>query len=72
MGIPISAIFMFSVKHMVAYFNGAVWGSRLIGFSLGTLVFTIGSYYMFGETITLKTGICLLLSVIIVLVQLFM
>jgi hypothetical protein len=72
MGIPISAIFMFSVKHMVAYFDGETWPSRLIGFALGTMVFTAGSYLMFGEVITLKTAICVLLAVLIVLVQLFM
>lgn len=72
MGIPISALFMNSVKFMVAHFDGETWPSRLLGFSLGTIVFALGSYFLFGEYITLKTAICVLLSVIIVLVQLFM
>ena len=72
MGIPISMLFMYSVKNMITAFNGQMWPSRLIGFSIGTTVFIIMSYALFREPVTAKTLICLLLSVVILCVQLFM
>jgi len=70
MGIPISIMFMFSVKNMVMAFDGEIWPSRLIGFSIGAIVFTILSWSLFNEPITLKTLICLILSLGILLIQL--
>jgi multidrug transporter EmrE-like cation transporter len=72
LGIPISALFMYSVKNMVIAYGGEMWPSRLIGFSLGTIVFSYFSVTLFGEPLTLKTIICLALSILILLVQLFM
>ena len=40
MGIPISMLFIFSVKNMVMAYGGQMWPSRLIGFSSGAIVFT--------------------------------
>ena len=72
MGIPISMLFMFSVKNMVTAVGGEMWPSRLIGFSIGTIVFSWLSWILFSEPLTTKTLICLSLSVMILLVQLFM
>jgi len=71
MGIPISILFMTSVGLMVQHFDGQLWPSRLIGFVIGTIMFTILSVTLFGEPITVKTGVCLLLSLMILMVQLF-
>ena len=71
LGIPISALFMLSVRFMVEHFDGQLWPSRLIGFVIGTIMFTIMSVSLFGEPITMKTAICLVLSFIILMVQLF-
>jgi len=71
MGVPISLLFMYSVKNIVAAYDGQIWPSRLIGFGIGVIVFTIMSYYLFKEPLTLKTLICLGLGVCIILVQLF-
>lgn len=71
-GIPISMLFMYSVKNMVIAFNGQLWPSRLIGFSIGAIVFTYLSYALFSEPITLKTFICLGLAFAILMIQLFM
>ena len=71
LGIPISILFMTSVSLMVEHFDGQLWPSRLIGFVLGTIMFTIISVSLFGEPITIKTAICLVLSLIILMVQLF-
>ena len=71
MGIPISFLFMQSVKHFVLAFDGQIWPSRIWGFSIGVIVFTIMSQILFKEQLTAKTMICLLLALAIILVQLF-
>lgn len=70
-GIPISYLFMLSVANFVQAYGGEIWPSRLIGFGIGVIVFTIMSYLMFNEPITVKTLVCLGLSVSIILVQVF-
>lgn len=70
MGIPISMLFMYSVKNMIIAFDGQMWPSRLIGFSIGTIVFTGLSWSIFNEPITTKTLVCLLLSSAILIIQL--
>ena len=69
MGIPISFMFMQSVKHFVLAFGGEIWPSRLLGFGIGVIVFTVMSELMFKEPITTKTAICLTLSVVILAIQ---
>jgi hypothetical protein len=49
MGIPISMLFMYSVKNMVIAFDGQMWPSRLIGFSIGAIVFSWLSWAIFNE-----------------------
>jgi multidrug transporter EmrE-like cation transporter len=72
LGIPISMLFMFSVKNLVIAFDGQLWPSRLIGFSIGAIVFTVLSWLVFNEPLTIKTYICLFLAFAILLVQLLM
>ena len=72
MGIPISMLCMFSVKNMILAYGGEMWPSRLIGFSIGAIVFTYFSWSIFGEPLTMKTIICLMLAVSILMVQLIM
>jgi multidrug transporter EmrE-like cation transporter len=70
-GFPLSFIYIKSVKHMVAHFDGNMWPSRLIGFATGAVVFTVMSWAWFKEPLTLKTLVCLGLAVCIMLIQLF-
>lgn len=70
-GIPISYLFMLSVANFVQAYDGQIWPSRLIGFGIGVIVFTVMSYAMFNEPITTKTTVCLILSIAIILVQVF-
>ena len=65
MGIPASMFFMYSVKNMVIAYEGQMWPSRLIGFSLGAIVFTYFSWYLFNEPFNTKTIICLILALTI-------
>ena len=69
MGVPISLLFMYSVRNMVEAYDGAIWPSRLIGFGIGVVVFTIMSHYLFKEPLTPKTLTCLGLGVCIILIQ---
>jgi multidrug transporter EmrE-like cation transporter len=69
MGIPISLLFMASVKNMVNAYDGQIWPSRLIGFGIGVVVFTAMSYWLFKEPMTPKTLTCLGLGVLIILIQ---
>jgi hypothetical protein len=69
-GIPISMLFMFSVKNMISAFGGEMWPSRLIGFSIGAMVFTWLSWAVFSEPLTTKTYVCLFLSFMILIIQL--
>lgn len=69
-GIPIAMLFMFSVKNMIIAFDGEMWPSRLIGFSIGAIVFTWLSWSVFNEPLTTKTYVCLFLSFLILLIQL--
>lgn len=71
MGLPISYLFIFSVRYFVSYFDGQLWPPRLIGFAVGVVVFTTMSYVWFREPVTLKTGITLLLAIGIISIQVF-
>ena len=71
MGVPISLLFMYSVRNFVASYDGQIWPSRLIGFGIGVIVFTVMSHYLFREPISLKTLTCLGLGVLIILIQIF-
>ena len=69
-GVPISLLYIFSVKHLVVAYDGEKWPSRLIGFAVGAIVFTVMSWSWFREPLTTKTLLCLGLSVCILAVQL--
>jgi len=71
-GIPLTWLYLQSVKNMVISFNGEMWPSRILGFGVGVIVFALMSYFLFKEPITLKTLLCLSLSFIIILIQIFM
>jgi multidrug transporter EmrE-like cation transporter len=71
LGVPLSLLYLQSVKHLVAHFEGQLWPSRLLGFAIGAIVFTAMSWIWFKEPMTLKTLICLGLAVCIMCIQLF-
>jgi hypothetical protein len=68
-GIPIAFLFIKATSYVYDYYD-ELWPSRIIGFSIGTLIFSMLTYLFMKEGINLKTGICLGLSVIIILIQL--
>ena len=71
MGAPISYIFIKATKLTVTYFDGTLWPSRFIGFSIGIFCFALMTWFFRGESITMKTMVCLILSLLIITIQLF-
>jgi multidrug transporter EmrE-like cation transporter len=69
LSVPIGVVYVKSVEYFVVAFNGEIWPSRLIGFGLGIVVFSLLSHYFFKEPFTLKTLICLILGVSIIAIQ---
>ena len=67
--IPLSWLYIKSVEHIVLAFNGQMWPSRLIGFGLGIIVFSIMSHYLFKEPFTPKTIVCIGLGLTIIGIQ---
>jgi hypothetical protein len=69
LSVPISWIFMKSVNNFITAFDGEIWPSRLIGFGIGIIVFSLMSHFLFKEPITTKTFVCLCLGIAIILIQ---
>lgn len=69
--IPLSWLYIQSVRNFVLAFNGEIWPSRMIGFGIGIIVFALMSYYLFKEPITLKTLISIFFALCIIAVQIF-
>jgi len=69
LGLPISLSFMHSVKNFILAFDGEIYPSRILGFAVGIVVFGIMGWVLFKEGISAKTGVCLLLSLVIILIQ---
>ena len=68
LSIPIAPLFFYSTIWSYEHF-GAFWNMRLAGFGIGTLVFGIMAWILIGEIPTIKTVICLLLAIAIILIQ---
>ena len=68
LSIPIAPLFFYSTIWSYEHF-GAFWNMRLAGFGIGTLVFGIMAWILIGEIPTIKTVICLLLAIEIILIQ---
>ena len=69
--LPSTWIYIKSVEYLVAWGDGQLWPSRLIGFGIGIIIFVTLSMILFKEPLTLKTLTCLMLAASILLVQIF-
>ena len=69
MGVPISYALLVTTKYGFQGF-GELWPIRLMGFATGMISFPFITYWILGEGITLKTGVSILLAVVIMLLQL--
>ena len=64
----IAPLFWYSTKWSYEHF-GAFWNMRLAGFGVGTIVFGIMAWSLIGEVPTIKTFVCILLAIAIILIQ---
>lgn len=71
-GFPISIFFIYFTKYCAQAFGGEVWPGRLIGFSVGAIVFAILSHYVMQEPFTIKTVLSLVLALLILIIQIFL
>ena len=69
LGAPVSYLLILSTKYMVAGFGGLLWPGRLVGFSLGMIVFAILTWLMLGESFSAKTIVSLILAIALVAIQ---
>ena len=64
----IAPLYFYSTKLSYEHF-GAFWNMRLAGFGISTIIFGVLAWGLIGEIPTLKTIICLLLALAIILIQ---
>ena len=71
LGVPISWAFIKATKYGYIAFEGVLWPQRLIAFATGMILFSLFTWLFLDEGINTKTSICLMLSLVIVLIQVF-
>jgi len=72
LAIPISLLAFYSTRHLYDALNGTAWGVRLTAFGMSYVTFPILTWLLLHESMfTPKTMTCILLSLIIVLIQVF-
>lgn len=69
--VPIAWLFTKSTHYFYIASNGQLWPGRLIGFGIGIIVFSLLSYLLFKESLTAKTLVTIVLSVVIVCIQIY-
>lgn len=70
LSVPIGYMLIKYTQIVNEHFN-ATWQGRLIGQSMGMIIFMLMSYIVFKEPLTMKTFICILLSAAIVLINIY-
>jgi multidrug transporter EmrE-like cation transporter len=71
LGMPVTLFYIKSTHNLIMAYDGDLWPSRLIGFGIGVIVFLLMSFFLFKESLSLKTLICLILAVSIISIQIF-
>jgi hypothetical protein len=64
----IAPLFFYSTKWSYEHF-GVFWNMRLAGFGMSTFIFGILAWMLIGEIPTIKTLVCILLAIAIILIQ---
>jgi hypothetical protein len=70
--VPLGWVYIQSVNYFISGFGGQIYPSRLIGFSVGIVIFVIMSYFLFNEPLTMKNILSIILAFFIVLIQVFL
>lgn len=69
-GIPIGFMFINSTR-LINDYTQATWPGRIIGQGIGIVIFALMSWILFGEQLSIKTGVCIALAVCVILIQIF-
>jgi hypothetical protein len=69
-GLPIGYMFIHSTR-IINEATGETWPGRLIGQGIGIIIFSIMSWILFREPLTIKTGVCIALALSVVVIQIF-
>lgn len=69
LGIPISYFYIKSATVGLSILENRVWAVGLISNAVVMGVFALSSWFMVGESITVRTMICLILSILVILIQ---
>ena len=68
-GVILSFFYMWGTKYTVNGMGGLLWPARFIGFSIGMIIYAIGTNYFFSEGINLKTTVSLVLCLVLLIIQ---
>ena len=68
-GIILSFFYMWGTKYTVNGMGGLLWPASFIGFSIGMIIYAIGTNYFFSEGINLKTTVSLVLCLVLLIIQ---
>ena len=68
---PATVGYIMATKNLYTAMDNSLWSVRLIGFSMGVLTFTVLTYLYLKEGLNLKNTVTLIMSIIIVLLQVF-
>ena len=68
-GTLISYIMIMATKYGFSVLNGSLWSIKFVGFAIGMIVNALLNFYLMNEGLTMKTFICIILSLIIITIQ---
>lgn len=72
LSLPLTACAYYASRYGYEALDNSAWGVRFLGFGMSYLVFPILTYFLLGESfLTAKVIICTLLSICILLVQIY-
>lgn len=69
--LPITFLFIHAIRLCTEAFNGDMYPSRFLTFTLGVLSFAFLTWFFNSEGITMKIGVSLALAFCIILIQIF-
>lgn len=69
--LPVSWLYIQYQKNAFIVFNESLWSIRLVGFSIGLIVFSIMTWVFSKEVLTMKHLICIGLAFLIIGIQTF-
>ena len=70
-GVAVSYVSILATRNLAEAFDGLLWPSRLIGFGIGIVIFSSLTWILLGENINMKSAICVILALCILLIQMF-